>query len=201
MTDRDSAYGQDGEGLVSQAGRWNARRVVRRRIGSVERTRLGDFGSGFDAQFVRDVLPSVAHATVIDLALADDLKTNPKVTAIEGELPEIAAKVDDESLDVVLCVSVLEHVVDDVGLLSELRRVLTPGGRLLVHVPSWRGKRFLEAAAFRLGWSPADEMNDHKRYYDPEELWPKARAVGFLPEQMRCFHHQLGCSTMLIARR
>ena len=177
------------------------RRSVHRRIGSIEGTRLGDFGSGYDARLVRDALPRIAHATVIDLALADDLKNNPKVTAIEGELPDIVAKVDDESLDVVLCVSVLEHVVDDNRLLEECRRVLAPGGRLLVHVPSWRGKRILELAAFRLGMSPADEMNDHKRYYDPQELWPKARAAGFMPERMRCFHHQLGCSTMLIARR
>ena len=201
MTGREAAYGQEAQGLLDRAGRWNARRVVRHRIGPVEGTRLGDFGSGIDARFVRDVLPVLAHATVVDLALADDLKSDPKITAIEGELPDVAAKVDDESLDVALCVSVLEHVSDDVRLLEELRRVLAPGGRLLVHVPSWRGKRLLEPAAFRLGWSPADEMNDHKRYYDPKDLWPKARAVGFMPERMRCFHHQLGCSTMLIARR
>ena len=45
--------------------------------------------------------------------------------------------------------------------------------QLFVNVPSWWGKTALEFSAFRLGLSPAEEMNDHRRYYDPRDLWPK----------------------------
>jgi len=41
----------------------------------------------------------------------------------------------DGSVDTVVCVSVLEHVDDLPGALSELRRVLAPGGVLLLTVP------------------------------------------------------------------
>jgi 2-polyprenyl-3-methyl-5-hydroxy-6-metoxy-1,4-benzoquinol methylase len=201
MRDRTASYGQDDEGRLSRLGRWNMRRSVRHRVGALEGVRLGDFGCGYEARFVRDVLTDVASATVIDVALDPALREEPKVTGLEGELPGVAGKVETASLDVVLCISVLEHLADDTGLLAECHRVLAPGGRLMVHVPSWRGKRLLEPAAFRLGVAPAEEMNDHKRYYDPRDLWPKARAAGFQPHAMRCFHHQLGCSTMLIARR
>ena len=66
-----------------------------------------------------------------------------------------------------------------------MRRILRPGGVCLVNVPSWRGKWFLELSAFRLGLSPADEMNDHKTYYDPRDLWPMLVRAGFRPQDIQ----------------
>ena len=43
---------------------------------------------------------------------------------------------DDQSMDGVLCSSVLEYVSDPIACLSEFARVLKPGGLLLVSVPS-----------------------------------------------------------------
>ena len=45
----------------------------------------------------------------------------------------------DESFDVVLLISTLQHVVNQKEVLLEIRRVLKPGGRLLVSVPQLRG--------------------------------------------------------------
>jgi len=69
-------------------------------------------------------------------------------------------------LDVVLCISVLEHLWDPETALSEFKRILRPGGVCFINVPTWLGKRFLEFSAFRLGLSPVEEMDDHKTYYD-----------------------------------
>lgn len=41
----------------------------------------------------------------------------------------------DDSFDVILCNHVLEHVNDDIQCMSELRRVLTPGGLAIMQVP------------------------------------------------------------------
>jgi SAM-dependent methyltransferase len=43
--------------------------------------------------------------------------------------------VPDRSIDLVVCTEVLEHVLDSPELLTELRRCLRPGGRLLMTVP------------------------------------------------------------------
>lgn len=43
---------------------------------------------------------------------------------------------DPDSFDFVLCGEVIEHVVDPDGLLIELRRVLKPGGRLILTTPN-----------------------------------------------------------------
>ncbi len=42
----------------------------------------------------------------------------------------------DASIDVVLCTQVLEHVPDPIAVIAEIRRVLKPGGTLLLSVPS-----------------------------------------------------------------
>ena len=79
--------------------------------------------------------------------------------------------------------------------LAEIRRALRPGGVCLVNVPSWRGKRYLELSAFKLGLSPAAEMDDHKMYYDVRDLWPLLVRAGFRPSQIRCFPHKFGLNT------
>jgi SAM-dependent methyltransferase len=195
MLDEREAFGRGRPlVLVERFGRWSARRKVRQRLGSLRGLRVGDFGCGYEATLVCERLDEVAHATVIDLQLAPHLATDPRVTAIEGELPSALGEIEDGSLDVVLLVSVLEHVWDHVQLVAECRRVLAPGGVLYVHVPSWRGKFFLEVAAFRFGWS-TEGIDDHKRYYDPRDLWPVLRAAGFAPSAITCRHQLFGCAT------
>ena len=42
----------------------------------------------------------------------------------------------DASIDVVLCTQVLEHIPEPIAVIGEIRRVLKPGGTLLLSVPS-----------------------------------------------------------------
>ena len=72
------------------------------------------------------------------------------------------------------------------------RRLLRPGGLLLVIVPTWRGKWFLEFSAFRLGTSPACEMDDHKAYYEKRDLWPLLVKAGFSPGSLKLKYHKFG---------
>ena len=198
---RDGAFGQRG-GLtpVDRVGIWLSGHRIRRTVGSLTGKDVADFGCGFEATYVRSVLDKVSSATLIDLALADDLKAHPKVTAIEGTLPDALAGLADQSLDVVLCMSVVEHLWEPHRTLIEFRRVLRPGGVCAINVPSWRGKRALEFSAFKLGLSPACEMDDHKTYYDPRDLWPLLVRAGFLPHGIRCSRHKLTLNTFAVCR-
>ena len=195
-TVRQEAFLQNDKGtLVDKFGVWLSGWQIRRHVPSFAGKRIGDFGCGYQAAFARTVLGEVAGAVLVDVALADDLKADPRVQAIEGRLPEALAALPSGSLDVVMIVSVLEHVIEPRRLLAEARRLLAPGGVLLVNVPSWRGKRYLELSAFRLGLSPAAEMDDHKMYYDVKDLWPLLVEAGFLPSRIDCFSHKLGLNT------
>ncbi len=70
--------------------------------------------------------------------------------------------------------------------------MLAPGGVLIVNVPTWAGKTFLELSAFRLGLSPAGEMDDHRTYYGRRDLWPLLVRAGFRPSRIRLVYHKLG---------
>ncbi|MFI5116981.1 MAG: methyltransferase domain-containing protein [Terriglobales bacterium] len=198
---RARAYGQDYQPtLVDRFGVWLSARQIRKYAGTLAGKQLGDFGCGYHAAFARTVLPVLDSAVLVDCALAPDLKSHPKVTALEGVLPSVLAQIPSNSLQVVLCISVLEHLWNPLEALQECFRIIRPGGICLFNVPSWRGKRFLEYSAFRLGLSTKDEINDHKAYYDVKDLWPLLVRAGFLPSNIRCFSHKLGLNTIAVCR-
>jgi len=206
VKDRREAYLQYERGTpVDRFGVWLSGRQVRRFVPSFAGKRVGDFGCGFQASFSRGLLREAAGVVLVDVALAEDLKaaslkTGARLRAIEGRLPDALAPLPDGSLDVVLLVSVLEHVTEPQRLLAETARLLAPGGVALVNVPSWRGKRYLELATFRLRLGAASEIDDHKMYYDVPDLWPMLVAAGFRPSGIRCFSHKFGLNTFAVCR-
>ena len=165
-----------------------------------EGKRIGDFGCGYHAPIGRVFIEDADHVVLSDLELSAEMKAHPKVRAVEGRLPEALGDLADASLDVVICNSVLEHLAAPTDTLKALRRLLAPGGLALINVPSWRGKWFLEFAAFKLKVSPAEEMDDHKAYYDPRDLWPLLVEAGFKPSKITCFRHKFGLNTFAVCR-
>lgn len=77
------------------------------------------------------------------------------------------ADVPTASVAYLYTLNVLEHVADDAACLAEIRRVLAPGGRLLVYVP-----------AFHVLWTAMDDRVGHVRRYRRRELVERVRAAG-----------------------
>lgn len=69
------------------------------------------------------------YAELFPHALGFDVPGNPHAE-LHGSIEAIP--VDDASFDVVLCLQVLEHVADPAAAVRELRRVVAPGGRVLL---------------------------------------------------------------------
>ena len=197
---RASSYGQHrSPSAVDRFGVWLGARAARRSA-NFDGARVADFGCGYRATFTASQLAVVREATLVDLALDDTLKGNPKVTAIDASVLDLLPTLPDASLDVIVCMSVHEHLWDPQAALDHFRRLLAPGGTAILNVPSWRGKPLLELAAFRLGVAPAEEMDDHKAYYDPRDLWPMLVRAGFAPSAIRCRRHKFGLNTAAVCR-
>lgn len=90
-----------------------------------------DVGAG--AQPYRPLIPASATYRAIDSVIARDGfgYDVPDTEYFEGERWPI----EDASVDLVLATETLEHIPDPAVFLAEARRVLRPGGRLLLTVP------------------------------------------------------------------
>jgi len=86
-----------------------------------------DRGNRFD-QSRAWILPLL---TRVDYKILDPVaKFNPDIVGDIHNLP-----LADNSVDVVICLAVLEHVVNPFLAVKEMRRVLKPGGYCFVYVP------------------------------------------------------------------
>lgn len=199
---RDESFGQGYDPSVADRfGVWLSARQIRHWVPSFRGKRVGDFGCGFHATFARTILDEAPKVVLADVALADDLLANPRVEGHVGPLEGTLAALPDASLDVIMCISVLEHLWEPADALKQFHRILAPGGVCLLNVPSWAGKRYLELSAFKLKLSPAYEMNDHKMYYDVKDFWPLLVRAGFWPEHIQCFSHKFGLNTFAVCRK
>jgi SAM-dependent methyltransferase len=87
---------------------------------------------------------------------------------------------DAGTFDLITCLDVIEHVPDDRGALSELRRVSKPGGWLLLTVP-----------AYQALWSLHDAANHHYRRYSRASLRRVAVEAGWRLTRMTSFNSLL----------
>jgi SAM-dependent methyltransferase len=199
MTLRDTSYGQESKlSLVDKLGIYLSNRDIIGFVRKHEPKRVVDLGCGYNAVLLQKLRP------FCDDLLGVDLDTNKNLEGIrvldlriEKELPFLA----DGAVDFLVINSVLEHLQFPEEILAEIYRSLSPGGSVFVNVPNWRGKTFLEFAAFRLGVSPPDEMNDHKMYYDKRDLWPLLVRAGFRPQDIKLGSHKFGLNTRAYARK
>lgn len=186
------AYGERGTTWVDRFGVWLSQRAIRRWLPDRPGLEVLELGCGYHAANLVHLPASVARATAVDFRLAPGLRVDPRLELHEGPIEDILPTLAPGRFDVVLMISVLEHLHDPLAALHAARVVMRPGGLLLVNVPTWRGKAFLEFSAFRLGLSPAVEMDDHKNYYDTRDLWPLLVRAGFRPSRIRLRYHKFG---------
>lgn len=92
----------------------------------------------------------------------------PNVAVVSLRLPAFDETLVQERLDTIICLNVLEHVRDDQISLGTMRRLLQPGGRLVLLVP-----------ALPAIYGTLDRALGHFRRYTPAELERKYVEAGF----------------------
>ncbi len=145
------------------------RRVLERtidRLGLAPRARILDAGCGSG----RNMVDLARHGEVTGVELSETAATLARGRdvgeVVEGSVMEMPFA--PASFDLAVCLDVIEHLEDDRAALRELRRVLAPGGALLVTVP-----------AYQWLWSGHDEINHHHRRYSRATLQQAAQEAGW----------------------
>ena len=138
--------------------------------------RVLDLGCG-DGSFTAELAPavtSVVGAEVAEAAVRRARARHPslefQLVPLDGELPFA-----DGSLDLVWSTEVIEHVADTARWLSEVRRVLAPGGRLLLTTPS-HGRARLALGGIERYSQP---LGDHLHLYTRRSLRELLQEFGF----------------------
>lgn len=195
------AYGQQNLTFVDRAGVWLSQRAILRHLPDRRGLEVLELGCGFRATQLVALEDRLGHGVGVDFQIAPELRAREKFTFYEGTIEETLPKLAGQSFDAILLISVLEHLLEPLLVIQSAREMLKPAGVLLVNVPTWRGKNFLEFSAFRLGLSPKLEMDDHKMYYDKRDLWPLLVRAGFKPSQIKLGYHKFGLNLFAVARR
>ena len=138
-------------------------------------------GAGRFVAALRDAGADPVGVELADAALERARRNVPgaDLRPMTGTLP-----LEDASVDLVWCSEVLEHVPDTAGLLSEARRVLKTGGRLLVTTPSHELPRRTLIALLR--WEGHfDPLGQHVRFYSRRSLTRVLETFAFEAVQVR----------------
>jgi SAM-dependent methyltransferase len=126
------------------------------------------------AQSLTLIEPSANLQTALRAKFADD----PAVEFYPMTLENHVSGLGSNTMDSVVLVNVLEHIEDDKRALSELARIVAPGGYILIFVP---------ALSFLM--SDLDSQLGHFRRYHRVELQNKLEAAGV--EVIACSYFDL----------
>jgi len=146
-----------------------------------------------------------AGASVVGIDVAEEPLRRARARDPELDLRVVdgegAWDLADACFDVVWAGEVIEHVADTAAWLSEVRRVLRSGGRLLVSTPAHGRLRLARMALSRRAFAQHfDPLGDHLRFYSRETLSRLIGEFGFEQINVRGAGGLPGARALLLAR-
>lgn len=137
-------------------------------LASVGKTKFLEIGcgtGGFIQQIVENENLEITGSEIYLKGLLYAKNHLPNVDFIQFDVTQ---GVIGEEFDLIVAFDVIEHIENDIAAISNINKMLTKGGRLIITVPQ---HIFL--------WSELDEIVKHKRRYSRRELVAKLQKNGF----------------------
>ncbi|MEO6365897.1 MAG: class I SAM-dependent methyltransferase [Luteimonas sp.] len=142
--------------------------IIFRHAGEFKAPRFLEVGCG-TGEFIRELVADRRLAiTGSEIYLKGLLYAKKKLPSVDFIQYDAAHGLLPDTFDMIAAFDVIEHIDDDVAAITNISRMLAPGGYFIVTVPQ---HMFL--------WSRLDEIVMHKRRYSRRELVGKLRAQGF----------------------
>jgi SAM-dependent methyltransferase len=149
------------------------------------RARILDAGCGSG----RNMVEFARHGSVTGIELSHTsvclAREREAGDVVEGSVLDMPF--DANAFDMAGSLDVIEHLEDDLQALRELRRVVAPGGTLLVTVP-----------AYQWLWSGHDEINHHHRRYTRRSLQQAGEQAGWQQVRTTYFNSLLLPAAILL---
>jgi len=143
----------------------NAREAMGRRI-----IELGAGIGNFTQMFTdRELIVAIDNYAPAVARMRERFSSQPNVVPLQMDIagPELVGLSRYEA-DTIVCINVLEHILDDAAALSNMNAILQTGGKLFLLVPAFE---------FLLG--TIDRVVGHHRRYGKKELAGKLGVAGF----------------------
>ena len=147
-TRTEESYGQRGLTVADRLGVWLSQRAIRRYLPRRNDLEVLELGCGYHAAQLVALSRTLKRGIGVDFHIAPELQRLERFTFHEGTIEETLPKLESETVDVVMLISVLEHLAEPQFAIQSAWRLLRPSGLLLVNVPTWLGKRFLGVLCF-----------------------------------------------------
>jgi len=145
-------------------------------------------------QFLQSLGDRIGPSVGID-PLAEP-RTTSRYRVIRGTFPE-AGPFDPGSFDVVTMLAVIEHIRDWRALVDECRKILPPGGQIILTVPSPAVDHIL-AVLLKLRIASGMSLEEHHGL-DPADLPRSFEQQSFVLERWQRF--QFGLNNLMVFRR
>jgi ubiquinone/menaquinone biosynthesis C-methylase UbiE len=149
-------------------------------------SRVLDVGCG-DGRHIAAAAARGCYAIGLDYDATELAKARTRLGAtrvdlIAGDATRLPFR--DAALEAVICTETLEHLPDDAGAMTEIRRVLMDGGMLHGAVPS----HFTERLYWALSPGYRNAPGGHVRIYEPSRLLARLARTGLNVTDMQYVH-------------
>jgi SAM-dependent methyltransferase len=164
--------------------------------------RVLDIGCG-EGWFASELNRAGVSVVALDVAAEPLRRARARVPGLDARLIDADEPwpLPDASFDAVWAGETLEHVADSAGWLSQARRVLRPGGRLLLSTPNHpRLTMLVLALSARAFEAHFDPLADHLRFYTRASLTRLLGELGFADVSVRAAAGAPLARRLLLAR-
>jgi len=163
-------------GKTNLIARWGFGIIRRRRTPSAQGVRLLDVGCSNGAYLAAmrekgwDVEGVEFNRDAVDYA-----RNSRQLKVTHGDVEQVLGQLAGNNFDVVTMWHVLEHAFDPAAALQQIRRVLKPGGIVMLEVPNYASPL---ASLFKSYWFPLD-IPRHLYQFTPSTLKTMLAKAGF----------------------
>ena len=118
------SYGQHGLTPVDRLGVWLSQRAIHRHLPSRNDLEVLELGCGYRATQLIALEPKLKRGIGVDFQIAPELQTLEKFTFHQGTIEQTLPNLESETVDVVMLISVLEHLAEPQFVIQSAWRLL-----------------------------------------------------------------------------